>query len=112
MPRRTVSEAAVDMGELAFGTRVGVATWAGMHRSQATRAAKGQEIGGEVGWRLASLAAVVTALLSFLEPDAVAGWMHGNNPHLQNRRPVDVLGQGDLATVMTAVQAMRTGVFA
>ena len=107
-----MSEAAVDAGQLAFGSRAGVAAWAGMHRSQATRAAKGQEVGGEVGWRLSSLAAVVTALLSFLEPDAVAGWMHGTNPYLQDRRPVDVLAQGDLATVMMAVQATRTGVFA
>ena len=110
--KRAVSEAAVDAGELAFGSRASVAAWAGMHRSQATRAARGQEVGGEVGWRLSSVAAVVTALLSFLEPDAVAGWMHGSNPHLQNRRPVDVLERGDLATVMMAVQAARTGAFA
>lgn len=110
--RRVVSEAAADAGELAFGTRAAVATWAGMHRSQITRAARGQQVGGEEGWRLSALAAVVTALLAFLEPQAIAGWMHGSNPHLRDRRPVDILAEGDLATVMVAVQAARTGVFA
>ncbi len=110
--RRVVSEAAVDVGELAFGSRAGVADWAGMHRSQITRAARGQQVGGEEGWRLSALAAVVTALLAFLEPQAIAGWMHGSNPHLRDRRPVDILAEGDLATVMVAVQAARTGVFA
>jgi hypothetical protein len=38
--------------------------------------------------------------------------MHGNNPHLSDRRPLDVLAAGDLAAVMAAVQAARTGAYA
>lgn len=110
--RSSLTRASVEAGEVVFGSRAALADWAGSHRSQITRAAKGQEIGGEAGWRVAGLAAVVTALLGIYEPEAVAGWFHGANPHLQDRRPLDVLAQGDVAAVMAAVQAARTGVYA
>lgn len=102
----------VEAGEIALGSRSALAEWAGMHRSQITRAARGQDIGGEEGWRLTSLAAVVTALLAIYEPDAVAGWLAGSNPHLNDRRPLDVLAEGDVTAVMGAVQAARAGVYA
>lgn len=110
--RLAVTEAAVDAGEVAFGSRAALASWLGTHRSQVTRAAKGQAIGGDAGWRLSGLAAVVTSLLSVYEPEAIGGWLHGSNPHLNNRRPVDLLAAGDVASVMIAVQAARTGVYA
>jgi hypothetical protein len=55
---------------------------------------------------------VVTALLAIYEPEAVSGWLQGNNPHLGDRRPLDVLAEGDVAAVMAAIQAARTGVYA
>jgi len=110
--RVALAEATVEAGEVAFGSRAALAEWVGTHRSQITRAARGQELGGDEGWRLTGLAAVVTALLALYEPEAVAGWLHGSNPHLDDRRPIDLLAAGDVASVMTAVQATRTGVFA
>ena len=110
--RSALAGAGVEAGELAFGSRAALAAWLGIHRSQITRAARGQELGGEEGWRLSGLAAVVTALLAIYEPEAVSGWLHGNNPQLNDRRPLEVLAQGDLAAVMTAVQAARTGAYA
>ncbi len=110
--RLALTQASVDAGEVVFGSRAALAEWAGSHRSQITRAAGGQEIGGEAGWRVIGLAAVVTALLGIYEPEAVAGWMHGANPQLRDRRPLDVLAEGDVAAVMAAVQAARTGAYA
>jgi uncharacterized protein (DUF2384 family) len=110
--RAAVTEASVEAGEMAFGSRAALAEWVGTHRSQITRVAGGQELGGEAGWRRTGLAAVVTALLAIYEPEAVGGWLHGSNPHLNGRRPVDVLAAGDVAAVMAAVQAARTGVYA
>lgn len=107
-----LAEASVDAGEVAFGNRARLAEWLGTHRSQITRAAQGQDLGGEEGWRLSGLAAVVTALLAIYEPEAVSGWLSGNNPHLGDRRPLDVLAAGDVAAVMAAVQAARTGAYA
>jgi uncharacterized protein (DUF2384 family) len=110
--RPTLAQAAVEAGDVAFGTRAALADWAGTHRSQITRAASGQQIGGEEGWRLAALAAVVTALRAIYDDDAIPGWLQGINPHLNDRRPLDVLAEGDVAAVMAAVQAARTGSFA
>lgn len=107
-----LARATVEAGETALGSRAALAAWVGINRSQVTRAAGGQELSGEPGWRLAALASVVTALLTIYEPVAAAGWLHGSNPHLNDRRPLDVLAQGDLAGVMAAVQAARTGVYA
>ncbi|MEJ7813246.1 MAG: hypothetical protein WKG32_22740 [Gemmatimonadaceae bacterium] len=111
-PFTLLGQAAVDAGEVAFGTRSALAEWAGTHRSQVTRLARGQEVGGEEGWRLTALASVVFALLTVYEPDAIPGWLRGSNPHLGDRRPIDVLAEGDVAAVMGAVQAARVGVFA
>lgn len=99
-------------GEVAFSNRAAFAEWAGIHRSQITRLAQGQDIGGEPGWRIAGLMGVVLALLEVYETDAVPAWLNGINPHLNHRRPLDVLAQGDIAEVMAAVQAARTGSFA
>jgi uncharacterized protein (DUF2384 family) len=110
--RSALAGASVGAGEVAFGSRAALAKWIGTHRSQITRVAKGQELSGEAGWRLSGLAAVVTGLLAIYEPEAVSGWLHGNNPHLGDRRPLDVLAGGDVAAVMAAVQAARTGVYA
>ena len=110
--RRALARASVEAGEVAFGSRAALADWIGIHRSQITRAARGQELGGGEGWLLGSIAAVVTALLGVIEADAVPGWLHGNNPHLGDRRPIDVLAAGDVASVMAAIQGMHIGVFA
>lgn len=110
--RGALAGAAIDAGEIALGSRSALAKWTGMHRSQITRAARGQAIGGDAGWRLSALAAVVTALLAVYEPEAIAGWLAGVNPYLHDRRPLDVLAAGDVAAVMGAVQASRVGVYA
>ncbi len=104
--------AEAEAGKVAFGNRAAFADWAGTHRSQITRLAQGQDVGGEPGWRIAGLVSVVLALLEVYEPDAVPGWLQGINPHLNNRRPLDVLGEGDVAKVMAAIQATRVGSFA
>lgn len=111
-PRGALAQAVVEAGEVALGSRSALAEWAGIHRSQITRAVSGQAIGGEGGWRLTTLAAVVTALLSVFDPEVVPDWLGGLNPHLNDRRPLDVLAEGDVAAVMGAVQAARTGGYA
>ena len=104
--------AAAEAGKIAFGNQAAFADWAGTHRSQITRLSRGQDVGGEPGWRIAGLASVVLALLEVYERDAVPGWLRGINPHLNNRRPLDVLATGDAASVMSSIQAVRVGSFA
>lgn len=104
--------AEAEAGKVAFGNQAAFADWAGTHRSQITRLAQGQDVGGDPGWRIAGLVSVVLALLEVYEPDAVPGWLQGFNPHLNHRRPLDVLAEGDVAKVMAAIQATRVGSFA
>lgn len=109
---RALAAARVDAGELAFTSRAALAAWLGTARSQVTRASQGMAIGGDTGWQLNGLHAVVSALLTMYDIEAIPGWLHGLNPHLGDRRPLDVLAAGDVASVMGAVQAARTGSFA
>lgn len=109
---RSLAAARVDAGELAFPSRAALAEWLGTARSQVTRASQGMVIGGDTGWQLSGLHVVVSALLTMYDVEAIPGWLHGVNPHLGDRRPLDVLATGDVASVMGAVQAARTGSFA
>lgn len=111
-PVETVRAARVDAGELALGSRAALAEWLGTARSQVTRASRGADVGGESGWLLTGLHNTVTALLSVYEPAAIPGWLQGFNPHLGDRRPLDVLAAGDVASVMAAVQAARSDSYA
>jgi hypothetical protein len=96
-----------------FKSDAELAGWLGVDRSQLSRYRRGrQRPGGEVGWRLTGLQAVVQALRQVLEADAVADWLLGVNAHLNQRRPLDVLREGRVAEVMNAVEAERTGSFA
>jgi hypothetical protein len=109
---KAIAAARVDAGELAFENRAALAEWLGTARSQVTRAAQGSAFGGAPGWQLAGLHAVVAALLTIYAPAAIPGWLHGFNPHLGDRRPIDVLASGEVASVMEAVQAARAGSYA
>jgi uncharacterized protein (DUF2384 family) len=107
-----LAQAVLHSAEVAFRNRAALAEWLGIERSQITRAAAGQSIGGAAGWRMKGLAAVVTALLDVYDPEVVPDWLAGINPHLNDRRPLDVLAQGDVASVMAALQAEQAGSFA
>ncbi len=109
---KAIAAARVDAGELAFENRAALAEWLGTARSQVTRAAQGAAFGGAPGWQLTGLHAVVAALLTLYDPEAIPGWLHGFNPHLGDRRPIDLLAVGEVASVMEAVQAARAGSYA
>ena len=109
---KVISAARIDAGVVALGSRAALADWLGPARSQVTRAGKGASLGGDPGWLLTSLHAAVSALLTVYEPDAIPGWLTGFNPHLGDRRPLDVLAAGDVASVLAAIQTARTDSYA
>lgn len=102
----------IEIGESLLGSRSALAEFIGVHRSQISRGAKGQRLGDDAGWRLASLEATYVALAKIYDPAVIPDWLLGLNPHLNDRRPLDVLAEGDLGAVMQAIQAARTGAFA
>lgn len=102
----------IEVGASLLGSRAALADFIGMHRSQVSRGAKGQRWNDTAAWRLASLEAAFIALAKIYDPAVIADWLLGINPHLNDRRPLDVLAEGDLGAVMQAIQAARTGAFA
>ncbi len=82
----------------------------GVDRSQVTRWRAGRTIPSpEVADRLVGLETVVELLATHLEPDSIPRWLRGVNAHLDNRRPLDLLRQGNLSTVIAAIEAMKSG---
>ena len=55
---------------------------------------------------------VQTALEQVFDPRVIPDWLLGVNAHLGDQRPLDVLREGHVAEVMSAVEAERTGSFA
>ena len=107
-----IQQASTASGVSVFGSANGFAEWLKVNRSQLTRGQQGQRMHGEPAWRAVGLAAVVAALLQFLEPEVVPDWLQGTNAHLNHQRPVDLLRDGHVAAVMAAVEAERAGSFA
>lgn len=107
-----LQRASTASGVSVFGSASSFADWLDVNRSQVTRGQKGQRMRGESAWRAAGLAAVVAALLQFLEPEVIPDWLQGTNAHLNHQRPLDLLRDGHVAAVMAAVEAERAGSFA
>lgn len=83
-----------------------------MAPSQLTRWRQGQTPDPLNADRLAALALIVEMLLRWLPEELVEDWLRGPNEHLEGRAPAHLLGQGRIADVIGAVEAMKAGVFA
>ena len=107
-----IQQASTASGVSVFGSANSFADWLDVNRSQVTRGQRGQRMRGQPAWRATGLAAVVAALLQFLEPEVIADWLQGTNAHLNHQRPLDLLRDGHVAAVMAAVEAERAGSWA
>jgi hypothetical protein len=95
-----------------FASDAALADALGVHRSQVARWKRGGRADPANEERLRNLGTVVESLTGYLEPDAIADWLSGVNPHLGHRRPIDVLLAGHLTDVIAAVEAERRGAYA
>jgi hypothetical protein len=59
--------------------------------------------------RLLELAYVIERLRDVYKPEGVDIWIHGRNRDLGGERPIDLLGRGDFAAVLNAVERLETG---
>ena len=89
-----------------------VAAVLGVSHSQVSRWRQGQRPDRENADRLAGLALVVEMLLRWLDADIVEEWLTGANAHLDGATPSYFIQRSQLAEVVGAVEAMKTGVFA
>jgi uncharacterized protein (DUF2384 family) len=55
---------------------------------------------------------VVSGLLRTYSPDTAARWLHGLNPHLGDRRPIDLMRAGCHQQLLDAIAQERAGSFA
>ena len=55
---------------------------------------------------------VWSALLRIYERDAALSWLFGVNPHLGDRRPIDLIRAGRAEELMRAIRAERADSFA
>ena len=89
-----------------------IAAVLGVSHSQVSRWKRGQRPDRENADRLAGLALVVEMLLRWLDADIIEEWLTGPNAHLNGATPSYCIQRSQLAEVVGAAQAMKTGVFA
>ena len=84
----------------------------GVSRSQVTRWLKGAGIDPRNAEKIDLLELVLANLLRLYEPEVARAWLFGTNPHLRNRRPIDVIRQGKVEELLAAIRQARAGSFA
>lgn len=62
--------------------------------------------------RVDLLELVVAKLQRLYAVDAAEEWLHGLNPHLGDRRPIDLVRTGKAQELLSAIDAERSGGFA
>lgn len=80
--------------------------------SQVSRWRRGQVPDLENADRLGGLALVCEMLLRWLEPEVIPPWLEGINAHLGDRSPAFLLRRGEVADVIGAIEAQKSGAYA
>ena len=84
----------------------------GVSPAQVTRWRQGKGIDEENAERLDLLELVMSYLLRLYAAETAERWLFGTNPHLRNRRPIDVVRQGGVEELISAVRQERAGSYA
>jgi len=95
-----------------FKTQSAVADLLGVSRSRVTRWLKGEGIDPLNAERVDLLELVWASLLRIYEPEAAREWLLGLNPHLGDRRPIDLIRAGRTEELMRAIRSDRADSFA
>lgn len=80
--------------------------------AQVTRWRRGQGIDERNAQRVDLLELVMSSLLRLYSPDTAEAWLHGLNPHLGARRPIDLIRAGRARELLDAIAQERAGSFA
>lgn len=84
----------------------------GVSPAQVTRWRRGQGIDELNAQRVDLLELVMSGLLRLYPPEAAEAWLHGLNPHLGGRRPIDLIRAGRARELLDAISQERAGSFA
>lgn len=80
--------------------------------AQVTRWLRGRGIDDVNADRVDLLELAMSQLLRLYTPEIAASWLVGLNPHLRDRRPIDLIRRGRAREVIDAISAARAGSFA
>jgi DNA-binding transcriptional regulator YdaS (Cro superfamily) len=95
-----------------FGSQRKLAELLDVSPAQVTRWLKGKGIDDLNADRVDLLEVVMSQLLRLYSTEVAAKWLMGMNPHLGDRRPIDLIRRGRSREVLDAVMAARAGSFA
>lgn len=80
--------------------------------AQVSRWIKGKGIDPLNAERVDVLELVMASLLRLYSPAVAERWLFGANPHLSERRPIDLVRTGRAQELLSAISAERAGSFA
>jgi transcriptional regulator with XRE-family HTH domain len=95
-----------------FGSQRRLADALGVSPAQVSRWLRGQGIDPANAERLDLLEVAMSSLLRLYEPETAERWLFGANPHLRNRRPIDLIRLGRTPDVLAALRQERAGSYA
>ena len=84
----------------------------GVSPAQVTRWRRGEGIDEANAQRVDLLELVMSSLLRLHSPDTAELWLHGLNPYLGGRRPIDFVRVGRAPELLDAIAQERAGSFA
>jgi uncharacterized protein (DUF2384 family) len=80
--------------------------------AQVSRWLRGQGIDERNAERVDLLELAMSRLLALYDPETAIDWLHGFNPHLGDRRPLDVIRRGGASELIDALRQERAGSYA
>jgi len=95
-----------------FGSQRRLAELLGVSPAQVTRWRQGGGIDLANAERVDLLELVVASLLRLYPAEAAEQWLRGLNPHLGDRRPIDLVRAGRAQELLGAIGVERSGGFA
>jgi uncharacterized protein (DUF2384 family) len=84
----------------------------GVSPAQVTRWRNGSGIDAANAQRVDLLELAMSSLLRVYSPEAAEDWLLGVNPHLRDRRPVDLIRAGNTRELLEAIEVEAAGSFA
>jgi uncharacterized protein (DUF2384 family) len=84
----------------------------GVSPAQVSRWIRGRGIDPVNAERVDVLELVMSSLLRVYSPTVAERWLFGFNPHLNDRRPIDLVRSGRAEELLGAIAAERGGAFA
>jgi len=95
-----------------FKTGAALADLLGVNRSQVTRWLRGAGIDPLNAEKIDLLELVWSSARRLYAPEAARAWLFGSNPHLGDRRPIDLVRAGRAEELLRAIRAERAESFA